>query len=68
MLKQQIIREWEQVRWLGLKMLEPYLGKNNHITVKDICPLPTDEGVEYNSDVLRKYKVLKEKYKKNKHL
>lgn len=33
---------WRRTRWLGLKVIEPYLDKNKNINVFDLLPLPGD--------------------------
>lgn len=39
-------KEWERFRWLGLKVLEPYLEKNSKVTVYDLMRLSTDPTEE----------------------
>lgn len=49
-------REWEKFRWLGLKVLEPYLDKKSKVTVYDLFELPSDPTAEERKEIAEQRK------------
>lgn len=49
-------RNWERTRWLGLKMLEPYLDKKSNLTVYDLFDLPSDPSPAERKEMMAKRK------------
>ena len=67
-----VANKWQIARWLGLKVLEPHLSKDNKLTVFDLLTLPTDPSPEELKEMqqedakrqMRHIEEMKERYRK----